>query len=160
MTASVSCLLYPLLSMNAGYECHVKKVCYGRKEKEKDKKKGGGWRERDWSRTGSSKQTGVEFQQCGKQRTLHSVQEETSVAVVPARCGSRAVFPGSDGRTVGGLTPQSYGKQGWSRNTNKHSQPRSDLELRDQKSGQPHGPVLTRIAGAHCSAVGDWNASY
>lgn len=71
---------------------------------------------------GTSKQAGVEFQQCGKQQTLHSVQEETSVAGVPVRCGSRAVFPGSDGRTVGGLTPQSYGKQGWSRNTNKHSQ--------------------------------------
>lgn len=61
---------------------------------------------------GTSKQAGVEFQQCGKQQTLQSVQEETSVAGVPARCGSRAVFPGSDGRTVGGLTPQSYGRQG------------------------------------------------
>lgn len=42
---------------------------------------------------------------------------------------ARAVFPGSDGRTVGGLTPQSYGKQGWNRNTNKHSQPCSVWEL-------------------------------
>jgi len=70
---------------------------------------------------GTSKQAGVEFQQCGKQQTLQSVQEETSVAGVPVRCGSRAVFPGSDGRTVGGLTSQSYRKWGWRRSTNKHS---------------------------------------
>lgn len=93
----------------------------------KCRKKGGGG-ERDWSHMGTSKQAGVEFQQCGKQQTLQSVQEETSVTGVPVlRCGSGAVFHGSDGRTVGGLTPQSYRKQGWSRNTNKHSQPRSAL---------------------------------
>lgn len=36
----------------------------------------------------------------------------------------------------------------------------SVLELRDQNSGQPHGPVLTRILGVCRWAVGDWNASY
>lgn len=145
-----------LLSMNAGCVCHVKKVCCGKRKKRK--KQAG--EERDWSHMGTSKQAGVEFQQCGKQQTLQSVQEETSVAGVPVRCGSRAVFPGSDGRTVGGLTPQSYRKQGWSRNTNKHSQPCSVLELEDENSGQRLGPVLTRISGVCCWAAGDWNVSY
>lgn len=99
---------------------------------------------------GTSKQAGVEFQQCGKQQTLQSVQEETSVTGVSACCGSRAVFPGSDGRTVGGLTPVSYRKQGCSRNVNKHSQRCSLLELRDENSGQHHGPVLTRNSGVAC----------
>lgn len=100
---------------------------------------------------GTSKQAGVEFQQRGKQQTLHSVQEETSVAGVPVRRGSMAVLPGSDGRTVGGLTPQSCGKQGWSRNTNKHTARPAQFQSCGIKiPGQPHGPVLTRIAGICC----------
>lgn len=35
--------------------------------------------------------------------------------------GSGAVFPLSDGRTAGGLTPTE--KPGWNKNTNKHSRP-------------------------------------
>lgn len=68
---------------------------------------------------GTSKQTGVEFQQCGKQQTLHWVREETSAARVPVAAG---LFPPpSDGGTAGGLTPTE--KPGWNKNPNKHSRP-------------------------------------
>lgn len=94
---------------------------------------------------GTSKQAGVEFQQRGKQQTLHSVQEEASVAGVPVRRGSVAVLPGSDGRTVGGLTPQSSGKQGWSRNKKQtHSQTRSLSELWDQNSRTTSWPCVDK----------------
>lgn len=86
---------------------------------------------------GTSKQAGVEFQQCGKQQTLQSVQEQTSVAGVPARCGSRQQGrvspPRSDGTPVGGLTPRSYRKHDWSRNINKHSQRRSVMVKEEDK---------------------------
>lgn len=111
-----------VLCVEGGYTHHIKKVCCGKGEKHAQRKEEEEEEGRDWSHMGTSKQAGVEFQQCGKQQTLQSVQEETSVAGVPVRrCGSGAVFHGSDGRTVGGLTPQRYRKQGWSRNTNKHS---------------------------------------
>lgn len=53
-----------------------------------------------WSHMGTSKQTGVEFQQCGKQQTLHSVREETSVAGILVAAG---LFPPrlTAGRRVG-----------------------------------------------------------
>lgn len=82
MTASVSCLV--LSHYLVRMPCKIGVLWKGKK-KEKDKKERGR-RERDRSRMGTSKQAGVEFQQRGKQQTLHSVQEETSVAGVPVHC--------------------------------------------------------------------------
>lgn len=120
----VSCfaaLRHLIAKYNGEYVCHVKKVCCGKEKKQ------GGWggreRERNRSHMGTSKQAGVEFQRCGKQQTLQSVQEGNL-----SRWGACELWqqgcvpPGLTGRTVGGLTPQSNRKRGWS-SKRKQTQP-------------------------------------
>lgn len=73
--------------------------------------------------------------------------------------------PGLTGRTVGGLTPQSNRKQGWRRNTNKHSQPCSVLFFFFGAAGwkildNVTAPCWQEFQGFCCWAAGDWNASY
>lgn len=61
--------------------------------------------------------------------------------------------PPSDGRKVGRLTPQSYGKPGCSGNTNKHSLPRVPSELLDENSGH-HGPGVDKKCRASLFLTG------
>lgn len=124
---------------------HVQKVsCEGKKRLQKKKQK----EEEFWSRTGSSKQTGVEFQQCG----LDWVREEASEAGLLA--AARLLPPRLKS---GGWTPAE--KRGWNNNTNKPSRARLLSEPRCGNHGQARGLVLTAVPGVCCRAAGSRGAS-
>lgn len=64
------CFRFFVAAGQSGCSLHVQKVsCEGKKRK-KIKKKNKEKEEGVWNHTGTSKQTGVEFQQCGKQQPL------------------------------------------------------------------------------------------